>query len=151
MYSFYSFLSRTVIPWRTWNYYWAVFSYNIISDLGDAFFLFAYDASGKVSANEVGACIRWFFLIFGGHKSFLWGHSYSSFGLLVTSPLGFKVRVGSLICAEKTLENICKCFHTISYSKTRNLIMKLFCRSVGLNPDEKQLNRIKDQINKQCK
>ena len=40
---------------------------------------------------------------------------------------------------------------TISHSKTRNLIMKLFYRSVGLNPDEKQLNRIKDQINKQCK
>ena len=28
------------------------------SDLGDAFFLFAYDESGKVSASEVGACIR---------------------------------------------------------------------------------------------
>ena len=35
--------------------------------------------------------------IFGGHKSFLWGHWYACFGLLVTSPLGFKPRVGSLI------------------------------------------------------
>ena len=27
----------------------------------------------------------------------MWGHSYPCFGLLVMSPLGFKVRVGSLI------------------------------------------------------
>ena len=33
----------------------------------------------------------------GGHESFLWGHWYPCFGLLVTSPLGFKARVGSLI------------------------------------------------------
>ncbi len=31
----------------------------LVADLGDAFFLFAYDQSGKVSANEVGACIRY--------------------------------------------------------------------------------------------
>ena len=31
------------------------------------------------------------------HKSFLWDHWYPCFGLLVTSPLGFKARVGSLI------------------------------------------------------
>ena len=30
-------------------------------------------------------------------KCFLWGHWYPCFGLLVMSPLGFKVRVGSLI------------------------------------------------------
>ena len=36
---------------------------------------------------------------FWGHKSFLWGHWYPSFGLLVTSPLGFKGRVVSLIHA----------------------------------------------------
>ena len=36
--------------------------------------------------------------IFGGHESFLWGHWYPCFGLLVMSPLGFKARVGSLIC-----------------------------------------------------
>ena len=36
-----------------------------------------------------------FFKIFGGHKCFLWGHWYPCIGLLVTSPLGFKV--GSLI------------------------------------------------------
>ena len=40
-----------------------------------------------------------FFLFFGGYKSFLWGHWYSCFGLLVTSPLGFKARVGILILA----------------------------------------------------
>ena len=27
---------------------------------------------------------------FGEHKSFLWGHRYPCFGLLVTSPQGFK-------------------------------------------------------------
>ena len=36
-------------------------------------------------------------LNFGGHESFLWGHWYPCFGLLVTSPLGFKVRVGSAL------------------------------------------------------
>ena len=40
-----------------------------------------------------------FFKIFGGHESFLWGHWYPYFGLLVMSPLGFKARVGSLIRA----------------------------------------------------
>ena len=40
--------------------------------------------------------VRIFFLIFGGHQSFLWGHC---FGRLVTSPLGFKARVGNLISA----------------------------------------------------
>ena len=34
-----------------------------------------------------------FFLITGGHESFLWGHWYPCFGLLVTSPLGSKARV----------------------------------------------------------
>ena len=37
------------------------------------------------------------FLNFGGHESFLWGHWYPYFGLLMTSPLGFKARVGSAI------------------------------------------------------
>ena len=35
---------------------------------------------------------------FGGHQSFLWGHWYPCFGLLVTSWLGFKARVGPLAC-----------------------------------------------------
>ena len=40
-----------------------------------------------------------FFKIFGGHKSFLWGHWYPCFGLLAMSPLGFKARVDpSLVC-----------------------------------------------------
>ena len=40
-----------------------------------------------------------FFLkIFGGHMSFLWGHWYPCFGLLVMSALGFKARVDSLAC-----------------------------------------------------
>ena len=34
---------------------------------------------------------------FRGHKFFLWGHGYPCFGLLIMSPQGFKVRVGSLI------------------------------------------------------
>ena len=34
---------------------------------------------------------------FGGHESFLWGHWYPYFGLLVMSPLGFKARVGSAL------------------------------------------------------
>ena len=37
-----------------------------------------------------------FLYIFGGHQFFLWGHWYPRFGLLVTSPLSFKARVGSL-------------------------------------------------------
>ena len=36
---------------------------------------------------------------FEGLKSFLWDHWYPCFGLMVTSPLGFKARVGSLIGA----------------------------------------------------
>ena len=35
--------------------------------------------------------------IFGGHESFLWGHWYPYFGLLVTPALGFKARVGSAL------------------------------------------------------
>ena len=35
-----------------------------------------------------------FFKILGGHESLLWCHWYPYFGLLVTSPLGFKARVG---------------------------------------------------------
>ena len=42
--------------------------------------------------------LNWVFLkIFGGHESFLWGHWYPYFGLLVTSSLGFKARVGSAL------------------------------------------------------
>ena len=33
---------------------------------------------------------RFFFSIFEGHKSFLWGHWYRCFGLLVTPPVGLK-------------------------------------------------------------
>ena len=36
-------------------------------------------------------------IFFRGHESFLWGHWYPYFGLLVTSPLGFKARVGSAL------------------------------------------------------
>ena len=39
-----------------------------------------------------------FFQIFVGHMSFLWGYWYPCFGLLVTSALGFKTRVDSLAC-----------------------------------------------------
>ena len=40
-----------------------------------------------------------FFQILGSHKSFLWGHWYSCFGLLVMSSLGYKFRVDpSLVC-----------------------------------------------------
>ena len=35
--------------------------------------------------------------MFGGHKAFLWSHWYPWFGLLLTSPWGFKARGGSLI------------------------------------------------------
>ena len=35
----------------------------------------------------------YFFLNFGRRQSFLWGHWYPCFGLLVMSPLGFKARV----------------------------------------------------------
>ena len=39
-----------------------------------------------------------FLLNFGGHESFFWGDWYPCFGLLVKSPLDFKVRVGSVVC-----------------------------------------------------
>ena len=38
-----------------------------------------------------------FFKCFGGHESFFWGHWYPCFGLPVTSPLGFKARMGSAL------------------------------------------------------
>ena len=38
-----------------------------------------------------------FKIFFGRQESFLWGHWYPYFGLLVTSPLGFKARVGSAL------------------------------------------------------
>ena len=41
------------------------------------------------STSSIRLVFMYFFNIFGGHKSFLWGHSYSCFGLLVTSALGF--------------------------------------------------------------
>ena len=41
-----------------------------------------------------------FVLNFGGHKSFLWDHWYPCSGLLVMSPMGYKARVGSLICTQ---------------------------------------------------
>ena len=40
-----------------------------------------------------------FFKVFGGHMSFLGGHWYPCFGFLVTSPMGFKARVGSALFA----------------------------------------------------
>ena len=42
-------------------------------------------------------CRCYFLKKFLGHKSSLWGTWYPCFELLVTSPLGFKTRVGSLI------------------------------------------------------
>ena len=41
--------------------------------------------------------LNFFFKVFGGHMSFFGGHWYSCFGFLVTSPLGFKARVGSAL------------------------------------------------------
>ena len=49
---------------------------------------------------EIGKLGTLFFLkVFGGHMSFFWGHWYPCFGFLVTSPLGFKARVGSALFA----------------------------------------------------
>ena len=45
-------------------------------------------------------------MFFGGHKCFLWSHWFPCFGLLVTSPLGFKARVGSLTCGCYTFPEI---------------------------------------------
>ena len=39
-------------------------------------------------------------IFFFGHMSFFGGHWYPCFGFLVTSPLGFKARVGSALFAE---------------------------------------------------
>ena len=45
----------------------------------------------------IGNTFNSLFIIFGGHKSFLWGYCYPCSGLLVKSPLGFKASVGSLV------------------------------------------------------
>ena len=39
-------------------------------------------------------------VFFGGHTCSFWGHWYPCFGFLVTSPLGFKARVGSALFPE---------------------------------------------------
>ena len=51
----------------------------------------------KKSLSDVFFLFFSFLTIFGGHKPYLWGHWYLCFGLLVTSALVFKVRVGDLI------------------------------------------------------
>ena len=50
-----------------------------------------------------------FFKNFGGHESFLWGHWYPCFKLLVMSPLGFKARVGSALF--ELSEGVCVTLH----------------------------------------
>ena len=45
-----------------------------------------------------------FLIIFRGHQSFLWGHRYPCFRLLVISALSFKVRLDCLAC---TLRHLC--------------------------------------------
>ena len=47
-----------------------------------------------------------FFKKIGEYRSFLWGHWYPCFGFLVTFPLGFKARVGSLTCTWQR----CRCY-----------------------------------------
>ena len=42
--------------------------------------------------------ILYFNCFFGGHMSFLWGHRYTCFGLLVMFDLGFKVRMDLFAC-----------------------------------------------------
>ena len=42
--------------------------------------------------------IKFFFFNFGGHQYFLWDHWCPCFGLLVTSPLGFKAKGDSFAC-----------------------------------------------------
>ena len=60
--------------------------------------LFWYIISPVFSVFGKGEEVEFFLKNFGGHESFLWGNGYPCCGLLVTSPLGFKARVGSLIC-----------------------------------------------------
>ena len=45
-----------------------------------------------------------FFLIFGGHMSFSWGHWWPCFGPMLTSTLGFKARVDPLLGVNVTTE-----------------------------------------------
>ena len=59
--------------------------------------------------NRGTAIISSFFNFFGGRRLFLWAHWYPCFGLLVMSPLGFKVRVGSLIRAWERSVIISRC------------------------------------------
>ena len=69
--------------------------------------------------------LSYFFLkVFGGHESFLWGHWYPCFGLLVTSPLGFKARVGSALF--KLSRGVCVTLHIPWDSLWRDT-----CQSLG--------------------
>ena len=43
---------------------------------------------------------------FGGHESFLWGHWYPCFGLLVTSSLAFKTQSGQLYSSLRFFVNL---------------------------------------------
>ena len=58
--------------------------------------IYTYTHNAKLISN-FNKTLNCFSKIFGG-KSVLWGHWYQCFVLLVTSPLGFKSKVGSFIC-----------------------------------------------------
>ena len=72
---------------------------------------------------------RLFLKSFGGHESFLWGHWYPCFGLLVTSTLGFKAKCTDLknqywpmvkICPE-IIDFLLFCPEKIKYQQKKNL------------------------------
>ena len=56
------------------------------------------------------------------YKPFLWGHSYSYFGLLVTSNLGYRARVDPLTCVLQLLYAM-DCSHLPSGATPADLLM----------------------------
>ena len=76
----------------------------------------------------------------GGHKSFLWGHWYPCFGLLVMSPLGFKARVDSLICTWQRhifpkIDLWCNTFAGVYGQHSDQSVSSHVCFSRGRIPD----------------
>ena len=75
---------------KYWNYHHAVFDPHMVNAVGKG---------PQLLLSQIKHSVDNFFKNFGGHNSFLWGHWYPCYGLLVMSALGFKARVDpSLVC-----------------------------------------------------
>ena len=68
---------------------------------------------------------------FGGHKSFLWGHWYPCFGLLVTSALGFKAGVVPHLCTMDSPDSPLVRQLPTSWWPARQLVVYMHVPEVG--------------------